>query len=262
MAAFLGVNMHILMINDDGVMAPGLRELANYLAKSYKVTVVAPEVEQSAKSHAITTGTPIYLHSLIEAPANPSIYAITGTPVDCAKFALSYLLEKDRPDLLISGINNGFNLGSDSIYSGTVGGAMEGLFYNVPALAVSVEKYSSERGKELFPFIKEFIQKFFQDHEYQGLLNMNFPLQGEVSWNTLRLAKQGYQKYINIFDRCETKRGKEYFWLGGDLVHDHESPDTDVRLIKEGYTTLVPLQWSQESSHGMARAKKIIEDRK
>ena len=134
--------MHILMCNDDGILADGLRQLATYLSQYYRVTVVAPATEQSAKSHALTTEIPLKLDAYNGEDENPRLYALTGTPSDCMKFGLSYLLADDMPDLVISGINHGFNLGSDVLYSGTVSAAMESAFYGIPGLALSVERYS------------------------------------------------------------------------------------------------------------------------
>ena len=150
--------MHILMCNDDGILADGLRQLATYLSQYYRVTIVAPATEQSAKSHALTTEIPLKLDAYNGENENPRLYALTGTPSDCMKFGLSYLLADDMPDLVISGINHGFNLGSDVLYSGTVSAAMESAFYGIPGLALSVERYSVERGHEMHPFIHELIE--------------------------------------------------------------------------------------------------------
>ena len=112
--------MHILVSNDDGIMAPGIIALADRLAQKHRVTVVAPEKEQSAKSHALTIHNPVQLIEMNGDGANPRRYALTGTPTDCVKFALSYLLKNDKPDLVVSGINNGFNLGSDAVLLGSM----------------------------------------------------------------------------------------------------------------------------------------------
>ncbi len=250
--------MHILICNDDGVDSPGIMDLAHELAKHWRVTVVAPSEEQSAKSHAITIQNPLRLklHDLTE--ENPKIYSLSGTPVDCAKFALSYLLVDDMPDLIISGVNNGFNLGSDALYSGTVSAAMEGLFYNVPSLALSVEKYSAQRGAEILPFVVEFVQKIFVEGKQQGLLNVNFPLTGICDWDHVKVVDQGYQKYVNIIDARQDKRGNDYFWVGGDLLFEKESTETDVWAIKQGFVTVVALTWRQQDHQGTETVKSLL----
>lgn len=250
--------MHILLSNDDGVLAPSLIEFANYLAKFYKVTVVAPEVEQSAKSHALTIETPLRVQERSEKGINPTVYAVTGTPTDCAKLALSYLLKEDKPDLVISGINNGFNLGSDALYSGTIGAGMEAIFYQVPSLAISVEKYSSQRGEEMFPLIREVIERIFVTGEFKGFLNMNFPLVGECVWDKLKVVRQGVQEYTDIIDVRTDRRGRQYFWIGGTLQFPKMDYPTDVAEIKKGYITLVPLSWQQEDLNGVKALHKMI----
>lgn len=246
--------MHILLCNDDGVLAAGIRELAEALAKKWRVTVIAPEIEQSAQSHAITIKDPIRLHTLTAADANPAYYAVTGTPTDCTKFALSYFLRDDMPDLVISGINNGFNLGSDALYSGTVSAAMEAGFYRVPALALSVEKYSTKRGTEIIPFVLDFIERIYITGAYRGLLNVNFPLTGDCTWEKVKVVQQGYQEYLDVIDARMDRRGRRYYWIGGELQFHEEAVPTDVGLIKKGYITVVPLQWQQ---HDLARLEEV-----
>lgn len=250
--------MHILVSNDDSLWAPGINDLIEALAKEYRVTVVAPHKEQSAKSHALTIEHPITLKTHTEVGSNPMKYSVTGTPTDCMKFALSYQLADDMPDLVISGINHGFNLGSDALYSGTVGAAMEALFYNIPSLAVSIEKYSKERVAELLPFFMEFIDQVYVKGKYKGMLNMNFPKDGEISWHNLKVVHQGLQMYHDIIDERKTRKDKTYYWIGGTLGFPKEDRETDVGLIQEGYITVVPLTWVQEDREGMKAVKDIL----
>ena len=179
--------MHILLTNDDGLWAPGIQGLAQELAKHHRVTMVAPKVEQSAKSSALTVQVPIRAKEMSEEGENPRMLFVEGTPVDCVKFSLSYLLEQDRPDLVVSGINHGFNLGSDAVYSGTVGAALEGLMYGIPSLALSLEKYSVKRMEEILPFITDFIKVMYEEGQYQGLLNVNFLKEGPVGWEQVKV---------------------------------------------------------------------------
>lgn len=250
--------MHILVSNDDSLWAPGINDLIEALSKVHRVTVVAPHREQSAKSHALTIEHPITLKTHSEIGSNPMKYSVEGTPTDCVKFALSYHLADDMPDLVISGINHGFNLGSDALYSGTVGAAMEALFYNIPSLALSVEKYSKERVAEILPFVLEFVKVVYEEQQFRGMLNMNFPKEGEISWENLKVVHQGMQTYHDIIDERQTRKNKTYFWIGGTLGFPKEERPTDVGLIKEGYITVVPLTWVQEDAKGLEEMKEIL----
>lgn len=250
--------MHIIMTNDDGLWAPGLQMLAHHLAKDHRVTIVAPKVEQSGKSHALTLHSPIFSKLISEKGENPTAYFVDGTPADCMKFALSYLMKNDMPDLVISGINHGFNLGSDALYSGTIGGAMEGIMYNIPSLAISVERFSHRRIEEILPFISEFVDKVFDKGQYKGMLNMNFPQEGVADWDHCKLLHQGFQRYTDVIDARHNKKNKPYYWIGGSLEFDDTKPDTDVAMVKQGYVTVVPLTWVQEDREGMAEMKHIL----
>lgn len=250
--------MHILMCNDDGILAPGLRRLAKYLSQYHRVTVVAPATEQSAKSHALTTEVPLKLEVHSEDSSNPRLYALTGTPSDCMKFGLSYLLDDDMPDLVVSGINHGFNLGSDVLYSGTVSAAMESCFYGIPGLALSVERYSDDRGDEMHPFIGEFIKTIFENYKFMGLLNVNFPKEGPCDWDHFKIVSQGVQRYSNIIDARINSRGQDYYWLAGDLDDGKDDMPTDVELARKGYITGVTLTWKQQNDEDMHILKNII----
>lgn len=252
--------MHILMCNDDGILAPGLRRLADYLAQFHRVTVVAPTTEQSAKSHALTTEIPLKLDAYSAEDSNPRLYGLTGTPSDCMKFGLSYLLSDDMPDLVVSGINHGFNLGSDVLYSGTVSAAMESSFYGIPGLALSVERYSDERGDEMHPFIQELIHRIFELNTFNGLLNVNFPKEGLCDWEHFKIVSQGLQTYSNIIDARINSRGQDYYWLAGDLDHGKEAIPTDVEWARKGYITGVALTWKQQNDDDMHILKNILKE--
>ena len=251
--------MHILMCNDDGILADGLRRLASYLSHYYRITVVAPANEQSAKSHALTTEIPLKLDAYNGEDDNPRLYALTGTPSDCMKFVLSYLLADDMPDLVVSGINHGFNLGSDVLYSGTVSAAMESAFYGIPGLALSVERYSSKRGREMHPFIYELIEKIYVNEHFDGLLNVNFPMRGICDWEHFKIVSQGLQTYSNIIDARINSRGQDYYWLAGDLDCGKEDVPTDVEYVRKGYITGVTLTWKQQDNESMNRLTNILD---
>lgn len=252
--------MHILMCNDDGILAPGLCRLADYLSQFHRITVVAPATEQSAKSHALTTENPLKLDAFSEDTSNPRLYALTGTPADCMKFALSYLLVDDMPDMVVSGINHGFNLGSDVLYSGTVSAAMESCFFGIPGLALSVERYSDTRGNEMHPFIGDLIHTIFEKHQFSGLLNVNFPKDGLCDWEHFKIVHQGLQTYSNIIDARVNSRGQDYYWLAGNLDHGKEAFPTDVEYARKGYITGVTLTWKQQNDEDMETLENILKE--
>lgn len=242
--------MHILLVNDDGVHAKGIRALAEALAPYHRVTVIAPEHQQSAQSHALTIEAPIRMHEWSEKGANPLYLSLTGTPTDCVKFAMSFYLKEDKPDLLISGINAGLNVGSDVLYSGTVSAAMEGLYYDIPCWALSVDKLSDERLEEIMPFILEYLQKVFIDGQFIGLLNMNFPAKGPCTWDNCKVCVQGMEYYDEIIEDCVDRKGDHYYWIGGTHRYDKTATQTDVTSIRQGNITVTPLTWRQDDNFG------------
>lgn len=243
--------MHILLSNDDGIMAPGLRELAYHLRENHRVTVVAPLVEQSGKAHAITTDRAIEW-KVYPAEENLEWHAIDGTPTDCVKWALSHYLKGNLPDLCISGINNGLNVGSDALYSGTVAAAMEGLFFGVPGLALSIDHYKRGYGRDLYPVIDELLDRYYGPNPKvkacprDAVLNVNFPKEGPYTWNQVVQLKQGIQHYRDAVEFEMVRRGKKYFWIGGKKDHNRDDATSDVVQIQHGKITLVPLTWKQE----------------
>ena len=160
--------------------------------------------------------------------------------------------------MVVSGINNGFNLGSDAIYSGTVGAAMEGLMYGTPSLALSLERYSPKRMDEILPFITEFIKVMYEEGQYQGLLNVNFLKEGPVGWEQVKVFHQGFQEYTNVIDVRQDAKGREYYWIVGDQGFQKEDRPTDVGHIKEGYISVVPLTWKQEDTEQIACVEKLV----
>lgn len=236
--------MHILVSNDDGIAAPGMLELSRALPRDWRVTIIAPDCERSASSHMLTINQRLYLKELPSELDNISCYSFSGSPTDCVKFALEYYLHDQMPDLIISGINNGYNLGSDALYSGTVSAAMEGVFFDIPALALSVRKYTTERGKEIIPFVVELIKKIFVQHEFNGFLNVNFPEDGPLVWSRLRAAVPGIQKYKNVISQEYDEAGQLYYCVRGEFDLSQVEPLTDVALIQD-FITVTALSWNQ-----------------
>lgn len=250
--------MHILLSNDDGVMAPGIRELANVLPKDWKITIIAPEKQQSGMSHALTVHKNLILKKIATDAENINIYSLSGTPTDCVKFALEYYLKDDMPDLLISGVNDGFNLGSDAIYSGTVGAAMEGVFYKVPSLAISTGEYTTKRGEEIFPFLNDFIKEVFVKNNFSGFININFPEKGSCEWSKVCVANQDVQYYSNAIEEVEKNDDYEVYCVAGDLVWNTQDKESDISYMQNGNITITALQWQQLDIKNQEKLEAIV----
>ena len=256
--------MKLLISNDDGIFAAGIRTLANNLAaKGHKVTVVCPDRERSATGHGIT------MHRPIRAEQVTSIYdksiaawACSGTPADCVKLALDALLD-NPPDYVLSGINHGANLGNDVLYSGTVSAAMEGLLEGIPSLAVSLASFTSSDFQPAADYVCQVLPQL--SHLNQPLLlNLNIPALAKPKIRGVKLVRLGVRRYRDLFEKRIDPRGKTYYWLAGEVLAEsdteipHGLPNsltpsqnqdfmarftTDATAIKAGYITVTPLHY-------------------
>lgn len=241
--------MKVLITNDDGVYAPGIIAVAQEFSKHGEVIVVAPEREKSATGHAITMHKPLRAKRIkeLEDKINGPVYSINGTPSDCVKLGIQALL-KEEPDLVLSGINRGANLGTDVLYSGTVSGAMEGTILGYPSLAVSVvdfkaedfsiaARYATYIGKEL---LNDFIPKKMLD---KTLLNINIPSLSEEEIRGVSITHLGKREYTDAFERRIDPRGREYFWMAGDIIDDTSEENADVTCIAENKVSVTPINY-------------------
>jgi 5'-nucleotidase len=245
----------ILLVNDDGLFAPGLAALRNSLQASSDITVIAPDQEKSGMSHAITVNEPL---RLTEAPRG---YMLDGTPADCVKMGLEGL--KLTPDFVLSGINNGSNLGWDVLYSGTVGAAMEGALYGVPSLAFSLCGLGSA---ESFQTASAIVQKLLYEEPgflirpelvpAGGVMNVNIPLLPLEKIKGLRLTRLGVRNYHGVMERRVDPRGNDYYWMGGEPVPpDSEELDLDVVAVEHGYISITPLKCDRTFQEALAELK-------
>ncbi len=236
--------MHILLTNDDGIRAPGLRALyAAMVQAGHEVSVVAPMTEQSAVGHSITFFSPLRVKEVVE-PTFTGL-GVFGTPVDCVKLALTTLLDT-RPDMILSGINNGANVGVDVLYSGTVSAATEGALAGIPALAASIDDFDHEDFEPQAGFVRDFIAtEAWQHLPAQCVLNLNFPAvtQGRSLGKGLRVCPQTGAVYRDGYDVRKDPRGRTYYWLTGVIPPEEVAPGTDRELLSQGYITLTPLQF-------------------
>ena len=230
--------MHILLTNDDGYFANGLQVLYDILNEepSYKVSIVAPESQKSATGHSITLFEPLFI-TRYPLKNDFTGFAVRGNPADCVKLAIQGEIVP-RPDLVISGINNGPNLGTDVFYSGTVSAAMEGVLLGIPALAVSYASFTTSDYEPAARFIAKFIKEFGLPKK--GLFNINIPPIPEKEWKGIRATKLGKAVYENVFEYREAPHGKEYYWQAGTMAPEKDE-DTDLFAIGEGYISLTPM---------------------
>jgi 5'-nucleotidase len=234
--------MNILLTNDDGIHAPGLHALYLEIKKIGEVAIIAPEFERSAVGHAITTVDPLRVS---EVRKDGELYglAVSGTPADCVKIAINSLLPH-RPDLVISGINQGPNTGMNVIYSGTVSAATEATMLGVPAFAISLDSFTSRE----FGYAAEFAGRLAQSVIRKGLppgtlLNVNVPAVSKDKISGVRVTRQGMARFTEEFHRRVDPRGRAYWWLGGELMETDEEEGTDSAALRDGAVSVTPIHY-------------------
>lgn len=234
--------MRILLTNDDGISAPGITTLYNVLAEDQKneIYIVAPERQRSAAGRSITIHKPLFIteHTI---KGNNRGMAVNGTPTDCVKLAVQGDILPHLPDIIISGINDGPNIGSDVFYSGTVAAAMEGSLLGIPSIAVSLASYNYRDYHPGASYIKRLLDNYQELLlAKDGLLNINIPGTEESGWKGIRITKLGRSVYNNTFEKRSAPSGREYYWITGTIVYDDEK-DTDLQAIQDGYISITPL---------------------
>ena len=235
--------MAILLVNDDGIYAPGLYALAKALRNKYEVVIVAPDREQSAVGHAITLAEPLRIYE-IHQDGSFYGYAVSGTPADCVKLAIRVILDRP-PDLLISGINQGANVGASLIYSGTVSAATEGTMLMIPSIAVSLDTHRSDANfddaAQIAVQIAEKVMKF-------GLpggvfLNVNVPNLPMGSIKGFKITRQATTYFDDFFERRIDPQGRTYYWMSGTMVEVDRGEDSDLMALKHGYVSITPVKY-------------------
>ena len=230
-----------MITNDDGIQAPGLRALVDALKNDAKITVVAPSHERSASAQALTLRQPIYMDQIAD-----NEYSIEGTPADAVILALNVILT-EKPDLVISGINRGSNMGENIYYSGTVGAAMEGAINRIPSIAISV----AYRNKEIdFGPAAEFARTLIpivltEKLPPAILLNVNVP---QIWDGSVRFTKQSSKITRNLLQPGTDPRGRKYFWLHEQKLIDDIEPETDLAAVRDGAVSITPLEL--DHTHG------------
>lgn len=247
--------MKILLTNDDGVNAPGLRALQARVRRLGEIAIVAPDSERSAVGHAITTVDPL---RVTEVKRDGEVYgfAVSGTPADCVKIAIKALLPW-RPDLVVSGINQGPNTGMNVIYSGTVSAATEATMLGLPAIAVSLDSFSSSEFDPAAEFAAALARTVVRRGLPPGvLLNVNVPAIAKKRMRGVRVTRQGMARFSEEFHKRIDPRGHAYWWLGGELLEVQEDEDTDSAALKQGFVSVTPIHYDM-TAYGNIRT---IED--
>jgi len=249
--------MKILLTNDDGIQAVGLRSMYHALGRAgHDTRVVAPVTEMSAVGHAVTLAAPLRVKIFDEADFHGQ--GVSGTPADCVKLGLTTLLDS-VPDLVVSGINAGANVGVDILYSGTVSAATEGALMGFPALAVSYDSFDPGELSGQADFAAGLLGKV----DWSGLprncvLNLNFPNLPMERVKGLKVCPQTRAAYHDWYEEREDPRGRKYYWLTGVIPVDKVSPGKDRALLTEGYITLTPLRFDFTDHESMELLRGLV----
>ena len=234
----------ILVTNDDGISAPGIRNLVEAVRGLGKVVVVAPDKPQSGMGHAITIGNPLRLTPMHHLFEGVEAWQCSGTPVDCVKLAVDKVLRR-KPDLCLSGINHGANHSINVIYSGTMSAAVEAAIESIPSVGFSLLDYSVEAdftaARKYVRIIVEHVLSRPMDKHL--ILNVNFPAVPESLIKGIRVARQAYAKYEEDFVERNDPNSRKYYWLTGKFVNFDRGRDTDVWALEHNYVSVVPVQF-------------------
>ncbi|MBU1221756.1 5'/3'-nucleotidase SurE [Myxococcota bacterium] len=228
--------MKILLTNDDGITSTHLQILSDTLVDNgFELTVVAPDSEMSAVSHSISLRNPVRMRKI-----DDQKYAVSGTPADCTYMGMFHIMEK-KPDLVISGINNGYNLGLDVYYSGTVAGAMEGVLRGIPGISASIDRKVSELWIRNFSQkISDFAKELLKSNRKPILYNLNCPPVDKI--NGFMFTGIGYRHYKDEVLVKHDPKGVEYYWLGGPVSKGYDNlEDGERRALEDGYVSVTPM---------------------
>ena len=227
----------ILITNDDGIDAPGIKRLTEGLLGLGELTVVAPDREQSASGHSLTLQHPLRIDERA-----PGCYAVDGTPTDCVFLGVNHIMRDQAPDLVVSGINRGGNLGDDITYSGTVAAAFEATLLGIPAIAISLEYNRDFHFDTAVKVIREVVEKVLKyGLPADTLLNVNVP---DLPWDELagfRVTRQGKRSYSDVVSENRDPRGRHYYWIAGEVLKGGDLEGTDAANVYAGFVSITPI---------------------
>lgn len=232
----------ILVTNDDGITATGIRELVDVARRFGEVLVVAPDSPQSAQGHAITIERPIFVRESKVFGPDVEAYECSGTPVDCVKLAKSVLLKGRTPDLCVSGINHGSNAAINIIYSGTLSAAMEASLEGIPSIGFSFLDYQADADfTACRAYVGKLIEHVLTDGMAEGsLYNVNIPNLPAGQLRGVKVCRQAEARWVEEYQEGHDPRGRPYYWLTGKFVNEDPREDTDANALQAGYVSLVP----------------------
>jgi 5'-nucleotidase len=240
----------ILVTNDDGINALGIRVLIAIMNTIGDVVVVAPDSPQSGMGHAITLDSTLYVEQVFVDDGPQTEYSCSGTPADCIKLAIREKLTR-KPDLCVSGINHGSNSSINVIYSGTMSAAIEAGIEGIPAIGFSLLDYSWNAN---FEATKQFVKTITENVLKHGLpngivLNVNFPKLTKENIKGIKICRQAKANWVEEFDKRKNPQGKDYYWLSGKFVNLDGGEDTDEWALENGYVSVVPVQFDLTAHH-------------
>jgi 5'-nucleotidase len=230
--------INILISNDDGINSEGLHALGDALRTLGEVLVVAPDREQSAASHALTLYNPLRIEEIAE-----NVYSVDGTPTDCINVAVNGLFKETKPDLIVSGINKGENLGDDITYSGTVSAAMEGILLGIPSMAVSLasnKNFYFDTASYYALLVAKYVLK--KSLPTGTLLNINVPNLPKDKIKGIKVTKQGKRIYGEPIVEKIDPRGRKYYWIGGDKLRFLNIENSDLVAVSQGFVSVTPIK--------------------
>ena len=248
----------ILVTNDDGITAPGIRSLIDVMKDLGNVVVVAPDSPQSGMGHAITINSTIFIDQLKLKDNKDLEYSCSGTPADCVKLAKHYVLKDRTPDLVVSGINHGSNTSISVLYSGTMSAAIEGALEGLPSIGFSLCDFSS---KADFSHVEVWVEKIARQVLENGIakgvaLNVNFPPKRNEPIQGVKICRQADAKWQEEFAERFDPNGRKYFWMAGNFVNFDKGEDNDEWAIANNYVSIVPCQYDLTAHHAISQINK------
>ena len=249
----------ILVTNDDGITAGGLKTLVASARKFGDVLVVAPDSPQSAQGHAITIERPVFVRESNAFGEEVEAYECSGTPVDCVKIAKSVLLNGRTPDLCVSGINHGSNAAINIIYSGTLSAAMEASLEGTPSIGFSFLEYRADADFTVcVPYVEKLIAHVLEHGMEEGnLYNVNIPNLPADQIRGVKVCRQAEARWVEEYVRGEDPRGRPYYWLTGKFVNEETRADADANALQAGYVSLVPSHHDLTNHSALAKLQAL-----